>query len=195
MIPRHVQFAVVLLLAGIFAGGFYGLRLKRRAEQAAARQAEARLVTPSVGGAPQRVKLWIAYDDDGVFRPREVNVDLPQQPSDRAAEILRALLSEYVKQPSPHPLPPGSDVKTVYLVNGLAVVDMTPAFADDHRSGALLEEFTVTSMVATLSANMPEIKQVKFLVDGKERETLAGHADLLSVYDVNTVDQFVQGLQ
>jgi hypothetical protein len=194
MIPRHVQIAVVLLLAGIFAGGFYALRLQRRAQQAA-QQAEAHPVAPSVSGPLQKVHLWIAYDDDGVFRPAQAKVELPQEPSGRATGILRALIGEYLKQPSPHPLPLGSDVRTVYLVNGLAVVDLTPAFADGHRSGALLEEFTVTSMIATLSANMPEIKQVKFLVDGKERETLAGHADLLSVYDVKTVDQFVQGLQ
>lgn len=195
MIPRHIQIAIVLLLVLIFGGAFYGLHLKRRAEAAAQRQADLRPVAPTVAGPPEQVTLWIAYDDDGVFRRHTVSAALPKEPSERAAEILHTLFSEYVKQPSPHPLAPGSDVKTVYIVNGLAVLDMTPAFADNHRSGALLEDFTVSSIVATLSANMPEVKQVKFLVDGQERETLAGHADLTSTYDAATVDQFVQGLQ
>lgn len=195
MIPRHVQIAVILLLVGIFAGGIYGIRLKRRAERATQRDADFRPVTPAANGPTEKVTLWIAYDDDGAFRPRTAEVALPKEGNERAAELLHSLFAEYVKQPSPHPMAHGSDVKTVYLVNGLAVLDMTAAFADNHRSGALLEEFTVTSVVATLSANMPEVKQVKFLVDGKERETLAGHADLLSVYDVNTVNQFVEGLQ
>jgi hypothetical protein len=39
------------------------------------------------------------------------------------------------------------------------------------------------------------LTQVKFLVDGKERETLAGHADLKAVYDVAMVNQLVRELQ
>jgi hypothetical protein len=35
---------------------------------------------------------------------------------------------------------------------------------------------------------------VKFLVDGKERETLAGHADLSMTYDVPAVHQLVAEL-
>lgn len=194
MIPRHVQIVIVLLVAGIFAGAFYGLHLERRAARAAKAENNGS-VAPSIAGTPEPVKLWIAYDEDGVFRETDARVDLPNQPSERAKAIVRALLADYMAQPSPHALAAGSDVKRVYLVNGLAVLDMSPAFADNHRSGALIEEFTVTSIVASLSANMPEVKQVKFLIDGKERESLAGHADLLGVYDVDTVNHFVQGLQ
>jgi hypothetical protein len=39
------------------------------------------------------------------------------------------------------------------------------------------------------------IKQVKFLVDGRERETLAGHADLMSFYDVASVQELMKGLE
>jgi hypothetical protein len=37
-------------------------------------------------------------------------------------------------------------------------------------------------MIGTLHANMPEIAQVRFLVDGAPRNTLAGHADLTRTY-------------
>ena len=43
---------------------------------------------------------------------------------------------------------------------------------------------TVLSMIGTLHANFPEITQVRFLVDGQPRETLAGHVDLARVYPV-----------
>jgi hypothetical protein len=36
---------------------------------------------------------------------------------------------------------------------------------------------------------------VKILVGGKERETLAGHADLTGFYDVSAVNQLVGELQ
>ena len=41
---------------------------------------------------------------------------------------------------------------------------------------------TVLSICATLHANLPAITQVRFLVDGAKRNTLAGHADLTRTY-------------
>ena len=38
------------------------------------------------------------------------------------------------------------------------------------------------SMIATLHANLPQITEVRFLVDGRQKDTLAGHADLTRVY-------------
>jgi len=106
--------------------------------------------------------------------------------------LLRALLGLYLDKPSPHPLGLGSEIRAVYLVDpGLAVIDLNAAFADGHRSGVLVEELTVASLVQTLAANIPGIARVKILVDGKERETLAGHADLSNFYDVAQVNQMV----
>jgi hypothetical protein len=41
---------------------------------------------------------------------------------------------------------------------------------------------TVLSICGTLHANLPRITQVRFLVDGQQRDTLAGHADLTRTY-------------
>ena len=48
-------------------------------------------------------------------------------------------------------------------------------------------------MIGTLHANMPQITEVRFLVDGQPRETLAGHADLLRTY--TAADTSVQHTQ
>ena len=195
MIPRHILIAVSVLLLAMFVAGFVILRLKSRAE-AERSVTDTRPIAPPVAGPSTRVSLFIAYDEDGVIRPRETSVSLPQEPSLRAREVLRALITAYLSKPSPHPLAPGADVKDVYLLNGgTAVVDMTAAFADGHRSGIFVEELTVASLVETLAANVPEIQRVKILVDGKERETLAGHADLLSFYDVSAVNDLVKAIQ
>jgi hypothetical protein len=87
-------------------------------------------------------------------------------------------------------------VRSVFLVDpGVAVIDMNGAFADSHRSGVLVEELTVASLIHTITANTPNILRVKILIDGKQRETLAGHADLSSFYEVAAVDQLASQLQ
>ena len=196
MIPRHAQITIALLLVGACVLGFYVLSEKRKAEEQLRRVADSRPVTPPVAGTPQRVVLVIAYDDEGVLRRREATVVLPEDRALRAREVLRALLSEYVRKPSPHPLAEGSDIKDVYLFpNDLAVIDTTAAFADAHRSGIYVESLTLASLVDTLAANDPQISRVKILVEGKERETLAGHADLMSFYEVGAVHELVREMQ
>ena len=105
-------------------------------------------------------------------------------------------LSIYLSKDSPHPLAAGAEVRAVYLVTpGVAVIDLNSAFANGHRSGVLEEELTVTSLIQTLVANIPDILRVKILVDGKDRETLAGHADLSDFYDTGAVALLASQLQ
>ncbi len=66
----------------------------------------------------------------------------------------------------------------------LAVLDLRGTFANSHPSGVEVESLTLASILATLHTNLPQIEQVRFLVDGQPRETLAGHADLLRTYPV-----------
>jgi hypothetical protein len=69
----------------------------------------------------------------------------------------------------------------------LAVVNLSGAFADHHPSGIEVETLTINSIVGTLFANFPRIEQVRFVVDGQPRDTLAGHADLTRTYQaINT---------
>jgi hypothetical protein len=66
----------------------------------------------------------------------------------------------------------------------LAVIDLRGSFVNNHPSGVEVESLTLLSIIGTLHANLPLIEQVRFLVDGQSRETLAGHADLLRTYPV-----------
>jgi hypothetical protein len=196
MIPRHLVIAIAILLAITFGMGFYVLRMRARVDRTDVSAANTQPVAPPVSGSSEQVTLYVAYDDAGVLRPKAVRITLPTGRQERAAEILRALLTLYLDKFSPHPLGPGSDIRDVYLVDpGLAVIDLNAAFADNHRSGVLVEELSVVSLVQTLSANIPGITRVKILVDGNERETLAGHADLSNFFDVPAVTQVVAQLQ
>ena len=196
MIPRHLIIAVAILLAITLGMGFYVLRMRARVDRTDVSAANTQPVAPPVSGSSEQVTLYVAYDDAGVLRPKAVRITLPTGRQERAAEILRALLTLYLDKFSPHPLGPGSDFRDVYLVDpGLAVIDLNAAFADNHRSGVLVEELSVVSLVQTLSANIPGITRVKILVEGNERETLAGHADLSNFFDVPAVTQAVAQLQ
>jgi hypothetical protein len=66
----------------------------------------------------------------------------------------------------------------------LAVVNLHGTFADHHPSGIGPETLTLDSIIGTLYANFPRIEEVRFLVDGRPRETLNGHADLTRTYRV-----------
>ena len=196
MIPRHLIIAVTILLAITLGMSVYAWRMRGRVDRSEFSEANTQPVAPPVSGSTEQVNLYVAYDDAGVLRPKPVRIPLPAGRQEHAAEMLRAVLNLYLDRFSPHPLGAGSEIRDVYLVDpGLAVIDLNAAFADSHRSGVLVEELTVVSLVQTLSANIPGITRVKILVEGKERETLAGHADLSIFYDVPAVTQVVAQLQ
>jgi germination protein M len=53
-------------------------------------------------------------------------------------------------------------------------VDFSKEFKENHPGGSAGELMTINSIVNTLT-EFPSVKSVKFLIDGKENETLAGH--------------------
>jgi hypothetical protein len=104
-------------------------------------------------------------------------------------------MSIYTAKDSVHPLAAGAEIRQVFLVDpGLAVIDVNSAFVEGQVSGVLAEELTIASLVQTLATNMPGLARVKILIDGKERETLAGHADLTGFYDVQQIAEMVKEL-
>jgi Sporulation and spore germination len=195
MIPRHLFIAISVLLVAALGMSVYGWRMRDRAA-AGPVASDLRPVVPPVAGATEQVTLFVAYDDTGVLVAQSARIPLPSVRQQRAEELLRSLLALYLDKASPHPLPEGADVRSVYLVDpGLAVIDINAAFADGHRSGVLSEELTVASMIQTLSANLPGILRVKILVEGKQRDTLAGHVDLSGFFDVSAINQLTSQLQ
>jgi Sporulation and spore germination len=196
MIPRHLYIAVSTLLLAVLGLSIYVWHMRGRAAATPVFSSDTRPVVAPVAGPTEQVTLYVAYDDIGVLHAQSARIPLPSVRQQRAEELIRALLAVYLDKSSPHPLPQGSDVRSVYLVDpGLAVIDINAAFADGHRSGVLSEELTVASLIQTLSANLPGILKVKILVEGKDRPTLAGHADLSDLYDVAAVKQLAVQLQ
>jgi hypothetical protein len=196
MIPRHLYIATSVLLLAVLGMSLYAWRMRGRAAAVPIASTDTRPVVPPSAGPTEQVTLFVAYDDVGVLHAQAAQIPLPSVRQERAEELLRSLIALYLDKSSPHPLPPGADIRSVYLVDpGLAVIDLNAAFADGHRSGVLAEELTVASMIQTLSANIPGILKVKILVEGKQRDTLAGHADLSSFFDVSAVNRLAAQLE
>ncbi len=187
MIPRHLLITVSILIAGVLAMGFYGLHLKHRAEELEQTANTSKPVAPPVSGNAETVSIQVADDGDGTINRQTVRAVLPSAPDQRAKEILRLLFAAYQRKRTTHHLSSAADVRAVFLIgDGTAVIDTSPEFADQHESGVLVEQLTLASIAQTLAANFPNLKQVKILVDGKERETLAGHVELSNFYPVST---------
>jgi hypothetical protein len=196
VIPRHqTVLFVILLLASVIMGAVLWNQLRRAHERLLRGQDAAPTQAPLVAPAEQAT-LMVANDADNSVQPRILTLPLPQNPEARARAVLGKLLDLYAAPDAAHPVPGGANsIAQVFLVpiadgSGkasptspqLAVVNLTSAFAAGHPSGLETETLTILSICATLNANLPRVTEVRFLVDGQTRATLAGHADLTRTY-------------
>lgn len=196
MISRQLVIGMIVMLVLVVLMGIYVGRMRHRVADLTPPRTDSRPLAPPVSGPTESVTLFVAYDDPGTIRATAAQVPLSSARQQRAEQLLRALMTIYLDPSSPHPLGSGSEIRSVYLVDpGVAVIDTNAAFSDGHRSGILVEELTVASLIQTLSSNIQGITRVKILVEGRPRETLAGHVDLTSAYETSSVNQLVQQLQ
>ncbi len=181
------------LLAGSLVMAASLLYMRERAERRLADAADAYPISAPNDAPAEPVTLEIASDADGSITPLQATMTLPAESHARVRALLERLMDEYGQPQSPHPLHGGAAVDEVFLLDisderghstgtQMAVVNLHGGFVDAHPSGIAVESLTLLSIAATLHDNMPGIAQVRFLVDGQQRDTLAGHADLTHVY-------------
>jgi len=187
-IPRHLKFGVIALAIGfvITLGLFVDVvgRIQSMVQQ---KEPEGNPFTPPAAplyeqtDPPMTVKVFfpgmqediiLSGEDQTIFRSAEL--------ANRARQILQKLL-EGPKTAGLYPsLPKDTKLQEVFIDGmGLAYVDFSSPISANHPGGMLNEQATVYSIVNSLTYNLPEIRQVKILVGGAEKETLAGHCLLL----------------
>jgi hypothetical protein len=190
MIPRYqrVLFWVLLLVSAVMA--VFLIRMRERASDKLQAAVDAAPLTPPSAMPTSDVTMMLANDTDGSLVNTERRISLPTELHARARFLLNQLLAEYAKPGSAHPIAANAGVDDVFLMplpagttgGTLAVVNLSSGLLQAHPSGIETETMTLLSLIGTLHANMPEIAQVRFLVDGAPRDTLAGHADLTRTY-------------
>lgn len=208
MIPRYqtVLFIILLVASTVMGVALWHLRARAHERLLAGQDVaptEAPLVAPT-----EQATLYFASDVDNSLAAEILSLPLPPSPNARARAVLGKLMDLYAAPNATHPIQGGAaSIAQVYLLPAtstetaapaatavvsapvesssgpmLAVVNLTSAFANGHPSGLETETLTILSICATLHANLPRIAQVRFLVDGQPRATLAGHADLTRTY-------------
>ena len=213
MIPRYqrvlfwILFGAILLLALFFLHGCQQAR-----EKLTRHQNETPLAAPATTPS-EIIRFAVADDSNDSIGTVDREMPAPAEPTARAHAILARLIAEYSYKNSAHPIESGPAVDDVFLLDlplrvpgadtsntatgsggQLAVVNLNGSFADRHPSGIEPESLTIDSIIGTLYANFPRVQEVRFLVDGRPRATLAGHADLTRSYPVvNTETKSSQG--
>jgi hypothetical protein len=199
MIPRYQRILFWSLLGAIFLMAAFLLRGCEQAHKRLTALNDATPIAAPTTASTENFTLYLANDTDASITPTNEELALPEEPSVRARALLEHLLSLYALPDSAHLLPGGPAVDDVFLFNQpaasagtpqptakaasqLAVVSLRSSFIANHPSGIEVEALTIQSIVGTLHAALPQIAQVRFLVDGEPRDTLAGHADLLRTY-------------
>lgn len=198
MIPRFQRILFWSLAGCIVLMLLFLLRGCEQAHRRLTGQGDMSPLSAPVTSAMETVTLALANDADASITPTQRELSLPEEQTLRARALLDQLIAQYALPGSAHPLQGGPAIDAIFVlalpqlpnadgtyrapIGQMAVVNLHGAFADHHPSGVVVETLTLQSIIGTLHAALPQIEQVRFLVDGQPRETLAGHASLLRPY-------------
>jgi spore germination protein GerM len=131
------------------------------------------------------VHLYFAYKEIA-FLASEERVIVH---SDDIIEFGKSIMDALIKGPKRdfmRTIPTGTALRAFYVTSdGTAFVDLTQNAADKHPGGSNSEMLTIYSIVNSLILNIPEVKTVKILIEGRESKTLAGHVDIRFPFKAN----------
>jgi spore germination protein GerM len=133
-------------------------------------------------GAPETVTLYFPSFGAGRLVPEARRIALAKNNADRVRQILLALI-EGSHQGSNSPMPPTTTIRGVFLTSkGTAYLDFSKDLLENFPSGIESETLSIYSIVSSIAANVPAVTSVRILVEGREVQSLDGHADLSEAY-------------
>jgi len=193
--PRHVKIGLIVLGIGLaVALGFFVdvigrvqwlMRNDKETEENPFKPPTQPLYAPT--DPPLSVKVFFpSANGDVLLTAEDQTIFKSAELGNRARQILQKI------QEGPHSakmfpaLPKDTRLQDLFISEqGTAFVDFSNTIATNHPGGVQNELATIYSIVDSLSYNLPEIKQVKILIGGVEKETLAGHCLLLLPLDMD----------
>jgi spore germination protein GerM len=123
--------------------------------------------------------LFFGAPDGQTLVPVRRDVALAETVVEQGRQILNAQLSEAPQEPLVNVIPTGTKLRAFYVTErGDAFVDLSSDVVTGHPGGSLNELLTVYAIVDAVTANLPAVRRVQILVDGKEADTIAGHVDV-----------------
>ncbi len=129
-----------------------------------------------------RVTLYLLSGTGTSLVTEEREIHFFESPQEQAKQIVSQLLAGSQRGRS-SPFPRGVRLRDLFITSqGLAFVDLSKELISNHPGGVSAEELTVYSLANTLISNLPTVKKVQILVEGREVPSLAGHLDLSIPY-------------
>ncbi len=189
----RARILLLILLVLLGAGMFYLRSLSKRvfveptprAEEADRAKLSQFALQPN-NGVTQLATLYFPLLSEGKLMPESRTISWAQADADRVRQVVLAL-AEGSHQGYGRVLAASTTVRAVFLAaDGTAYVDLSNDVLTDFEPGIQTETLAVYSLVNSITANIPTVKQVQFLVQGQEVETLDGHADLTAAYTPDT---------
>lgn len=124
-------------------------------------------------------------DEQGLYViPRSVTVSASQGDLMKAAVTQMIALDQKQKYPM---LPKGLSVHSVTVSDGTASVDFSKEL-QNLRGGSTSEDLLI-AMTANTLTSFPNVRQVRFLIDGQPIKKLTGHHDMTAAFprDENSI--------
>jgi hypothetical protein len=180
---RRAAFAIVgaVLVVGLFAWALTASleRVMRPPVSTPAESAPA----PEQATAPVRhitATLFMGTGDGLHLRAVQREVPFGEGPVEQGRQIVLAqLAAASAEPPLVAVIPSGATLRGFYISErGEAFVDLGPEIVAAHPGGTAAEQLTLYAIVNAVAANLPAVTTVQLLVNGKEADTLAGHADI-----------------
>ena len=137
-----------------------------------------KVVSPATENKSTKMKVKVYFPDDAginlvaVARSIEIHNESEKYPA-----VVNLLMQYPNEKDLTVIFPKNAKINSVTFKDGTAFVDFDANITKSFAGGSTGEELLVGSVVRTLT-EFKEVKQVRFLVDGKEIETLSGHMDL-----------------
>lgn len=170
-----IGIAVFLVIAGAW---WLSSRSARQAPQNAPKPGASADTTVPGDARKITATLFFVSEDGMALVGVQREVAFGESVLDQARQIV---VSQLATAPPPlvSAIPPDTKLRALYMTEqGDAFVDLSADVRTRHTGGALDELFTVYTIVNALTTNLPAVKRVQILIDGKEVDTLAGHVDL-----------------
>jgi flagellar basal body-associated protein FliL len=133
----------------------------------------------------QEVTLFFSDANERFLVPEKRFIPREKEPDAQAQEMVKALLVGS-KTGLVNTFPEKAELQDVKMDGeDTLLINFRESLPEHHPGGSAAEMATLYSLTNTLTANMPQIKKVKVLIAGKERDSLKGHIGLKNPFTMN----------
>ena len=115
-----------------------------------------------LAGGDESLEKFMVYESDMTSKPGDAYMDALELLKTSPEEGYSTVISDQIK------------FNDVYLEGDTVFVDFD---INGLNGGSLEETFLISQIINTLINSFDEVKQVQFLIDGEEAESLMGHVD------------------